>query len=89
MQIIEWILDNPVMVGLVCMVVVGLLGGPKKLLEKFRSYIPSELPDLTPGPPTEHDAVDAAKLLCEFLPAGPAEELCKIVSPHLLVKQHE
>ena len=88
MQIIEWIKDNPVMVGFVCVVVVGLLGGPKKLMEKFRSFT-SKLPDLTPGPPTEHDAVDAAKLLCEFLPAGPAEELCKIVSPHLLVKQHE
>ena len=88
MEIIEAIKANWILIGFALLVVVGILGGPRKVWELLKGLIPA-MPAIGDGAPDGKDAFDAAALLCEFLPDDAAKELCTLVSPYLLTEHHE
>ena len=86
MEIINVIKDNWLLVVFALLVVVGMMGGPKVAMESVKKFLPSVSVD--DGSPDGQAAFDAATVLCEFLPRDKAEELCKLVSPYLLMDHH-
>ena len=79
-----------ILIAGVAIVVISLLGEAAPFVAKIKSIFSNvDLPDLLDGEINEHDAVDAVNLLCDFLPEGPGEEVCKLVAPHLFNHDHK
>lgn len=87
MEIINVIKDNWLLLVFALLVVVGIVGGPKSVMASVKRFVPSM--SISDGAPDGQDAFDAATVLCEFLPNDKAEELCKLVSPYLLMDHHK